>query len=68
MARFQYNPPDEPLRVTIRITIFLVGMLVLLAGSIVETIAGAGSWGERLVVSGACLVIVAFFMTALDNN
>lgn len=58
MARFQYIPPNEPARVTIRITIFLAGLLVLLAGVVFKS--------DNTATAGGGLCALALLLTILD--
>jgi hypothetical protein len=56
--KFQYIPPGEPVRVTIRITIFLLGLLVLLAGAVIDS--------DNTMAGGGGLCALALLLTALD--
>lgn len=56
--RFQYIPPDEPPRVTIRVTFFLAGLLVALVGAVLHS--------DVTVGIGGVLACTALFMTAID--
>lgn len=58
MTRFQYIPPDEPPRVTIRITIFLLGLVVVLAGVMIQS--------DNTAAAGGGLCALAMLLTILD--
>lgn len=58
--RFQYIPPDEPARVTVRITIFLLGLVVLLVGAVLDS--------DNAAAGGGGLCALALLLTIFDLN